>query len=360
MLTALSLGLALVCLLVSLIPMLPFPHGMIRMFDFGRLQVIAFALLAMGLALAAGGLGGYELLALATAAVALAIQLAHVLRFTPLWFRQTQTFKGDADAATTISLLACNVKQGNRQYERVTSLLADCDPDLAVFMETDDGWADALRPHFKHCAEVIEQPQPNTYGMILASRHPLRDSTVNFLLNEEVPSISCEVMLPGNRPVRVVALHPEPPLPTRDTLGRDAEILLVAEKARDEELPTIVTGDLNDVAWSRTTRRFLRISRLLDPRQGRGMFNSFDARYWFLRWPLDHIFHSRDFELVNMKRMPSVGSDHFPMFYTLALGMDERNTAPEQPSKEDIHEADEAVRIEKARDRPPAGTDWEE
>lgn len=360
MVIAVSLVLSLICLLVSLIPLLPAPHGFVRMFDFGRLQVIAFAAIAMALAVAAGPVSGGSLLALAMAVIALTIQLAHVLPFTPVWSRQTQTFEGDTATAATISLLVCNVKQGNRRYDCVTSLLGECDPDIAVFMETDADWADALRPHLKGYAEIVEQPQSNTYGMILASRYPLQESTVNFLLNEEVPSISCVTMLPGGRPVRVITLHPEPPLPIRDTLGRDAEILLVAEKARKEPLPMIVTGDLNDVAWSRTTRRFLRISGLLDPRQGRGLFNSFDARYWFLRWPLDHIFHSEEFELVTIERQRFVGSDHFPMFYRLALTEADRNAAPQEPSQDDIREADEAVRIERARDRPPAGADWEQ
>jgi hypothetical protein len=160
------------------------------------------------------------------------------------------------------------------------------------------------------------------------------------------------VELPGGHGVRVVALHPEPPLPNRDTLGRDAEILVAAKIARDESLPVIVTGDLNDVAWSRTTRRFLRISGLLDPRQGRGMFNSFDARYWFLRWPLDHIFHSRDFELISIERQAFVGSDHFPMFYRLALTARDRNDPPPPPSGDDVAEAEEAIKVEKNRDRP--------
>ena len=135
---------------------------------------------------------------------------------------------------------------------------------------------------------------------------------------------------------------------------------MVAEEARDEPLPMIVTGDLNDVAWSRTTRRFLRISGLLDPRQGRGLFNTFDARYWFLRWPLDHIFHSRHFEVVVIERQRFVGSDHFPMFYRLALTNRDRNEESEAPNGDDIAEADEAIRTESNRDRPPAGTDWEE
>jgi endonuclease/exonuclease/phosphatase (EEP) superfamily protein YafD len=358
-LTAGSLALSLVCLGVSLIPILPAPHGLVRMFDFGRMQVIALAVVAMGLALASGPLTATAAAAIALAVGAVLIQLAHVLPFAPVWSRQTRTFDGDVGNAAMLSLLVCNVKQGNRQYERIVKLLAECSPDIAVFMETDAGWADALRPYLSGYADIVEQPQSNTYGMILASRLPLRESAVDFLLNEEVPSITCVVCLPGGKLVRVIALHPEPPLPIRDTLGRDAEILMVAERARKDLLPLIVTGDLNDVAWSPTTRRFLRISGLLDPRQGRGLFNTFDARYWFLRWPLDHIFHSTEFELVTIERQRFVGSDHFPMFYRLALTDVGRNRPPSQPSADDLREADRAIDTELGRNRRPAGANWE-
>jgi len=350
---------AAVCLIATLVPLLPFAHGMVRSFDFGRLQVIAIAALVIAATGLAGSLSTTAMAAVGMAALAISIQLVHVLRFTPLWRVQTAQFKGDRDATPTISVLACNVKQGNRDYQKVVDLVGEVKPDIAVFMETDKAWGEALRPCLSGFHDTVYQTQEDSYGMILASRHPLRDSEVRFLLNDIVPSISCVVTLPGGRDVRVIALHPEPPLPTRDTLGRDAEILVVAEEAQGETLPLIVTGDLNDVAWSRTTRRFLRISGMLDPRQGRGLFNSFDARYWFLRWPLDHIFHSRDFELVAIERQGFVGSDHFPMYYRLALTGGNRNGAPDAPTKDDIEEADEAVTTETNRDRPPAGTDWE-
>src|SRR5690606_25784737 len=102
-------------------------------------------------------------------------------------------------------------------------------------------------------------------------------------------------------------------------LDRDAELLLVAKEVREhyQGEPVIVLGDLNDVAWSHTTRMFQRISQLLDPRIGRGFFNTFHVNYPFLRWPLDHLFVSSDFQLTQLNRLPNIGSAHFAMFAEL-------------------------------------------
>jgi endonuclease/exonuclease/phosphatase (EEP) superfamily protein YafD len=137
-------------------------------------------------------------------------------------------------------------------------------------------------------------------------------------------------------------------------------VILVARDVEADSLPAVVAGDLNDVAWSRTTRRFQRLSGLLDPRVGRGLYNTFDARYVFLRWPLDHLFHDKRFRLVAMRRLPDIGSDHFPMLFEIALTpRAAADDAPGAPTADDRSEALEVTQDAAALDRKAIGSDWE-
>ena len=92
---------------------------------------------------------------------------------------------------------------------------------------------------------------------------------------------------------------------------------MVGRHINENNQTAILAGDLNDVAWSKTTLMFQRISGLLDPRIGRFFINTFHVKYPILRWALDHIFHSPCFTLVDIERLPSIGSDHFPVMTTL-------------------------------------------
>jgi endonuclease/exonuclease/phosphatase (EEP) superfamily protein YafD len=157
--------------------------------------------------------------------------------------------------------------------------------------------------------------------MHVYSRFPLKDSEIKYLVEPDVPSMHTLLHLPSGDEIRMHFLHPAPPSPTENEASseRDAELIIVAKSVAETDAPVIVTGDLNDVAWSETTRLFRKISGLLDPRVGRGMFNTFHAGYWLIRWPLDHVFHSRHFCLSNMRRLRRFGSDHFAILTELVL-----------------------------------------
>lgn len=353
--------LAGICIAATFLPLIPSAHGAFRVFDFPRLQLaIIIMLLLAGLGAIVAPTSGERIL-LSLLAAALILQCSYIIRFSPVWRRRSADFSGNTSDVPVLRLLISNVKQGNREYDHLVSLIKSVQPDIGLFMETDQDWSDALDEAVADYPYRIEHLLDNAYGMLLVSKFELKDGEVRFLLNQEVPSIDTMVVHPDGDQFRLFAVHPEPPLLHRDTFGRDAEIALVGKIVGEDDAPVVVSGDLNDVAWSRTTRRFLRISRLLDPREGRGLFNTFHAGYAFLRWPLDHIFHSPHFQLISMARMPFVNSDHFPMFYELALTEREigrRRVDPVEPT--DLKEADELIEIEKNRDRRPAGHDWED
>jgi hypothetical protein len=106
----------------------------------------------------------------------------------------------------------------------------------------------------------------------------------------------------------------------------------------------IVAGDLNDVAWSHTSRLFRRLSRLVDPRVGRGFYNSYHAQCVWMRWPLDHVFYSPDFLLRGLRRLPAFGSDHFPLLIELAYHPRAATVQEvDEPERDDHREAKETL-----------------
>ena len=156
--------------------------------------------------------------------------------------------------------------------------------------------------------------------MLLYSRFPLVDAQVRFLVEPDIPSMTARIRLPSGADVQFYGVHPRPPRPGDDTGDRDTELTLVAREIREQRRPTILAGDLNDVAWSRTSRQLQRIAALRDPRVGRGLFATFSANLPpGFRWPLDHVFVSDNFTLCALERPGHIGSDHFPLLVDVQL-----------------------------------------
>lgn len=346
--------------LATLLPLVKVPSGIVRVCDFPRIQIAGAALLLM---LTAWALDGIREHALVTAVLlAIIVGQGYACRmYTPFYPVQSRRLTGAGDPANSLRILSANVKMSNRRFGAAVDLAARMSPDIAIFIEVDHAWVEALGALKSELPHAVEWPGDNAYGMLVLSRLPLNDPEIRFLVFDNVPSVRAKVRLRNGEYVRIYAVHPEPPVPYEDTVGRDGELVMIAAEVKRDPLPAIVAGDLNDVAWSRTTRRFQRLSGLLDPRVGRGFFNTFDARFPGLRWPLDHLFHDRRFRLVSIERLPYIGSDHFPIMFELSL---DKTPAPvaEKISAADAQDKEEARDVAadaKVLNREPVGGNWE-
>jgi endonuclease/exonuclease/phosphatase (EEP) superfamily protein YafD len=155
--------------------------------------------------------------------------------------------------------------------------------------------------------------------------------------------------LPSGEVVDFYAVHPEPPLPGDDSGERDAELVLVAKEVRANGRAAIVMGDLNDVAWSHTSRLFQRLSGTLDPRVGRGLYPTYPVGKPPLAWPLDHAFVTPHFQLTEIDRRGDIGSDHWPMLFGLCLERDPNRRLNDKSVPTDVRE-DARDQIEDGRE----------
>jgi endonuclease/exonuclease/phosphatase (EEP) superfamily protein YafD len=307
-------------IILTLLPF--FRHGAwwIRIGDFPRLQIAVLCLVvSLSLIVFNRPFETWETVFLGLLLASALYQFYCVLPYMPFYPKQVQQSRVPLPEKT-IKLLISNVFNENKEPQKLLRLIEKVSPDVIVLAEPDERWTAEIAPLEKIYPHTVSCPLNNTYGMMLFSRLDLIEPKLKFLVEEDVPSIHTGVKLPSGDIVKLYCLHPRPPAPQESlrSTERDAELLIVGREVNDHDLPTIVCGDLNDVAWSRTTRLFQKISGLLDPRVGRGLYNSFHADHPLIRFPLDHVFHSNHFRLIEIRRLPHVGSDHFPIYISLS------------------------------------------
>jgi len=310
----------LITIIGFIFPLINSKHWAFRAFEFPRVQKLIISVSGMILGAYLFAFYYYLFYFLIVQMLAAIYNAYLIFPYTPLSHRTLAT--ATEINGQRIRLLISNVYQFNTDYQKLKDLIVKHKPDICLFVETDEKWKEGLAEATNKYPYKVEIPLDNTYGMLLYSDLELEECEVRHLVNEEFPSILSYLKTEEGYPnIKFYGIHPPPPSPTEETYSteRDREILLVAEELQNYTEPALVIGDLNDVAWSYTTQRFIRVSGLKDPRKGRGVHSTFNAKNWFLRWPLDHIFCSDHFSLIRLKRTQKIGSDHFPVLVDLQL-----------------------------------------
>lgn len=351
MLDAPKTRIALLCfgalgVLATLLPLIPTNEWWIRGFDFPRVLIAT----VLGVLFAAFVLVYRRERALDSVFLVLcgACAIYQAVRMAPFTLVSAPSVAPSESCGDDgFRVMTANVLQTNRSSDAFIDLVRESSPDLLLVVETDEWWEDELAVIEDDYPFVLRKPMENTYGMLLYSKLPLSSEAIRFLVEDDVPSIRATVTLRSGATIEFYGVHPRPPNPEQDSDARDGELILIAREVADSNRPSVVAGDLNDVAWSDTTHLFEEVGGLLDPREGRGLYSTFHAHYWIFRWPLDHVFVTRSFRLVNMEVLPKFESDHMPIQLDLCY-VPRGNEQPDAPSAGESEEADEAIR--EARD----------
>ncbi|WGF92971.1 endonuclease/exonuclease/phosphatase family protein [Aequorivita marisscotiae] len=316
------------------------PHWFFRTADFVRLQSLFIQLVLLGLFFYFEENYSAFSYALAIALIASVLyQLYKVFPYSFLFPRRRSHAASDGH----VSILAGNVLQTNTSYPQFLAEVKRFKPDLVLVMESNKDWENGLSELENNYPFTVKVPLENFYGMHLYSKKELKNVEVKYQIEGDKPSIFFDYYTDKYSPIFFCCLHPAPPSPTENETSkeRDAELMITGKRIRKLDKPTVVCGDMNDVVWSRTTRLFKKMTGMIDPRVGRGFFSTYHANYFFLRFPLDHLFHTRDLYVGKMIRSKNFGSDHFAMYYE--IHHKKKVKTPENPKlngeeKEEIEE----------------------
>lgn len=298
------------------LPATEHPHWFFRTADFVRLQSIAIEVILLALLLFFGNFNGwFEWALLIGLCLAILYQAVKVFKYSSLYPRKKPNFPSNG----MISLLAANVLQTNDKYEKFLDVVAKHDPDIVVTMESDLKWENGLKSLEKTYPHTLKAPNDEFYGMHVYSKKAFIEPKLKYQVEAHVPSMFIDFKINEDTDVHFCFLHPAPPSPTENETSkeRDAELMITGKRIREKKQPTVVCGDMNDVVWSRTTRLFKKMTSMIDPRIGRGFFSTYYAQYWFMRFPLDHLFHTKDLYIGKMERTINFGSDHYGMYYEI-------------------------------------------
>lgn len=346
------LPLIAVLVIISLLPLIETNIWWIRYLDFPRLQlaILLVLLLALFLALRPGG-GRLGWAGLLLAVIGLGYHAYKLYPYSGVF--QKMAIEPDTCQNTPVlRVMVANVQRRNENAEEFLNLVSEADPDLLLVLETDAWWDEHLAPLRDQFAEKLQYiPEEHAfYGMHLFSKLELVAPEFRLLFDADTPTIFTQLRLPEGEMAQFVGLHPRPPQAwSQPTTMRDAHLLASALEARASDEPTILAGDFNAVPWERVNRRAMRIGGLLDPRVGRGIYPTYDANSLFMSWPLDQVLFEDAFALGAFERLPSFGSDHYPIVVDLCHAPEASvlQAAPEMEAS-DLQEAETSIEAARA------------
>ncbi|MDR2626195.1 MAG: endonuclease/exonuclease/phosphatase family protein [Zoogloeaceae bacterium] len=188
--------------------------------------------------------------------------------------------------------------------------------DVVLVLEAEPTFAEdmtALAAEFPH---HIERLDDSPFSIALYSRYPFYTAEV-LDVGDNFPALRVELVTP-NGPLRVLGIHPPPPLGDELASWRNRFLRVLGEQlAQAEAMPTLVFGDVNATVFSPQLRAFMTHTGLRDAQRGQGAgasWPSFSARFWgFLGIPIDTLLVSPEIEVRERRLLPHLGSDHLPV-----------------------------------------------
>lgn len=225
--------------------------------------------------------------------------------------------RGQSATAEGFDFAAVNLRGGNRNSERFERWLADAQPHVVALAELNHRHTEAMNRLDGIYPARSMHPGYDNFGIGLMSRFPIV-TTERFYLGDVSPAIAAEIQTPDGV-IDVIAIHLRPPISPNQAARRNQQLVALAELAAERRHPLVILGDFNTTPYSPKLQRLLADGGLADTSRGRGISYTWPRGLPLFRVPIDLCLVSTEFEVLNQRLGPAIGSDHWPLVTSLAL-----------------------------------------
>jgi endonuclease/exonuclease/phosphatase (EEP) superfamily protein YafD len=215
-----------------------------------------------------------------------------------------------------IRLFQFNLKNENKEFEKVINFIVSKEPDLIFLQEFNNKWERKLTPLAK-IYPFFKTITEENYGLALYSKFPLEIMAMGSK-REEALYILSSVDIQGRKLI-LLGSHAMSPLTPTHAEIRNMQLEKYGKLLGGLSGPYILTGDLNLTPWSPYFSNLLKLGKLKNSSEGIKLDTTWPSYFSPLRIAIDHFLYSKEIKIVSKVVGPDLGSDHYPVITEFVL-----------------------------------------
>ena len=244
------------------------------------------------------------------------------------------------------TLVSANVKFNSENKNGLLSYIQTVAPDIVFLQELDPKWSEVINTlkETYHYSFIVDYG--DEFGIGILSKFPLGNLYEINVMPFHSPSLEAIATLDDGTRIKLITIHPMPPISKELFEHRNAMFEEVALRIKNSTEDVLLAGDFNTTMWSPQYKKLVSEAGLRNLSKGFGLHGTWPigrANYtnflnakeggksgtdfipsWLvynhpIKLPIDHVLVRGNIIVKNISAGPDIGSDHLPIMAELQI-----------------------------------------